>query len=243
MISCQSLTMRYGDQVAVHDLNLNVDRGEICVLLGPNGAGKSTTLKMLTGLLTPTSGVAAVCGLPPKEAKARVGVLPEDLGLFDDLTVHEHLSLTADVYGLKASIAQERIDQLLRVLSLEHGRDTFARECSHGMKKKTAFAMAVLHNPEVLFLDEPFEAIDPVSAKLMSSILAGAAKNGVAVFLTSHILSIVEQLGDRFLLMREGRLALNCRRSELPRPLAELYFEFAEALSTERLEWLGSGRS
>lgn len=102
MINCQSLTLRYGDLAAVQDLSLQVETGEICVLLGPNGAGKSTTLKMLTGLLTPTSGTVSVLGQPPREVKIRTGVLPENLGLFEDLAVHEHLSLTADVYGQRS---------------------------------------------------------------------------------------------------------------------------------------------
>jgi ABC-2 type transport system ATP-binding protein len=243
MIACRSLTMKYGDFTAVDQLDLEVAKGEICALLGPNGAGKSTTLKMLTGLATPTSGSVTVAGASPAQVKTRMGVLPEKLGLFDDLTVIEHLELSADLYALPGQVARERIGQLLRVLNLEHGRDTLASRCSHGMRKKTSFAMALLHNPEVLFLDEPFEAIDPVSARLMFEVLQDAANRGTTVFLTSHILAMVEALAGRFVLIRAGRVVLNGTRAELPGPLADLYFDLVESPVTEKLEWLGSGRS
>src|ERR1700757_2269635 len=156
MISCRNLTRRFGDFTAVKGLNLEVPAGAICAFLGPNGAGKSTTVKMLTGLLPPTSGTVTVCGLAVAthalEVKRQIGVLPEDLGLFDDLTVEEHLLLTGSVYGLEKKETRARTAQLLHALSLEHGRNTFAAACSHGMRKKTAFAMALLPNPRVLFL-------------------------------------------------------------------------------------------
>ena len=146
MISCRNLTRRFGEFTAVNGLNLEVAAGAICAFLGPNGAGKSTTVKMMTGLLAPTSGDVIVCGLNaaanPLELKRRIGVLPEDLGLFDDLTVEEHLLLTGDIYGITRQETKARASQLLHALSLEHGRRTFAASCSHGMRKKTAFAMS-----------------------------------------------------------------------------------------------------
>ena len=154
MISCRALTRRFGAFTAVDHLNLEVAPGAICAFLGPNGAGKSTTVKMLTGLLPPSSGTVEVCGLDVAgrtlELKRQIGVLPEDLGLFDDLTVEEHLLLTGSVYGIGRQQTRARTDQLLHALSLEHGRHTFAAACSHGMRKKTAFAMALLPNPRVL---------------------------------------------------------------------------------------------
>src|SRR5205823_7072846 len=133
---------------------LEVPAGAICAFLGPNGAGKSTTVKMMTGLLAPTSGEVRVCGLDAAanalELKRRIGVLPEDLGLFDDLTVEEHLLLTGDIYGVSRGATEVRTAQLLHALSLEHGRHTFAARSSHGMRKKTSFAMALLPNPQVL---------------------------------------------------------------------------------------------
>jgi ABC-2 type transport system ATP-binding protein len=247
MISCCNLTRRFGGFTAVDNLTLDVSAGTICAFLGPNGAGKSTTVKMLTGLLAPSSGEALVCGLnvakEPLAVKRRIGVLPEDLGLFDDLTIEEHLLLTGQIYGLTSEIARARIEQLLSALSLAHGRNTFASQCSHGMRKKTAFAMALLPNPEVLFLDEPFEAIDPVTSKTMRDLLMTIAGRGVTVFLTSHILSVVERIAHQFVMIRGGKMVWNSPAGELPRSLEDLYFELAEEPVTEELDWLGTRRS
>jgi ABC-2 type transport system ATP-binding protein len=240
MISCRSLTMRYGSFCALESLNLDVQAGEIVALLGPNGAGKSTTLNLLAGLQIPTSGSVMVADLNPQDAKQAIGVMPENLGLFEELTIEEHLLLTADIYNAPKT----RIDQLIRVLSLEKGRDSFASRCSHGMRKKTSFAMALLHNPRVLLLDEPFEAVDPVSARMMFELLQDAAHNrGITVFLTSHILSIVERLADRFALIRGGKL-IHTATADLPAgELEELYFSVVEAPVSEKLDWLGSAQS
>ena len=247
MISCRQLTKRFGALTAVNSLSLEVAKGAICAFLGPNGAGKSTTVKMLSGLLAPTSGEALVCGLDvaadPLEVKRRIGVLPENLGLFDDLTIEEHLLLTADIYGLAKPQARERIDQLLRVLSLTATRHTFAGAGSHGMRKKTAFAMALLPNPEVLFLDEPFEAIDPATSKIMRDILVAAAARGITVFLTSHILPVVERIAHQFVMIRGGKIVWDSPAAELPRALEDLYLELAEPPASEQLEWLASGQS
>src|SRR5262245_21095535 len=247
MISCRNLTRRFGDFLAVRDLNLEVEKGAICAFLGPNGAGKSTTVKMMTGLLAPTSGEVRVCGLNPAESeleiKRRIGVLPEDLGLFDDLTVEEHLLLTGDLYGVPHAETRARTSQLLHALSLEHGRHTFAAACSHGMRKKTAFAMALLPNPQVLFLDEPFEAVDPVTAKIMRDLLQSVARHGVTVFLTSHILSMVERIAHQVVMIRKGEVVWNSPVSELPMALEDHYFDLVETPEVEELEWLGPSRS
>lgn len=247
MISCRDLTRRFGDFTGVDRLTLEVAKGTICAFLGPNGAGKSTTIKMLSGLLAPTSGEAKVCGLNVANdclaIKRKIGVLPENLGLFDDLTVEEHLLLTGQIYGLPRGVTLTRIEQLLQALSLEQGRDTFASECSHGMRKKTAFGMALLPNPEVLLLDEPFEAIDPVTSRIMHEVLVKAAGRGTTVFLTSHILSVAERIANQFVIIRGGKMVWNSLAEELPRSLEELYLELAESPMTEELEWLGFERS
>ncbi|MEZ5398500.1 MAG: ABC transporter ATP-binding protein [Bryobacteraceae bacterium] len=236
MISCRSVTMRYGEFRALDGFDLEVADGEVFVLLGPNGAGKSTTLRILAGLQIPTSGAVIVGGVHPRDAKTTIGVMPENLGLFEDLTVEEHLELTVDIYGAP----HERIGQLLRVLGLEHGRGKLARQCSHGMRKKTSFAMALLPNPRVLLLDEPFEAVDPVSTRVMFDLLRDAAHgHGVTVFLTSHILPLVERLADRFGLMRGGKLVHTGAAGEAGRSIEELYFDLVEPPLTEKLEWLG----
>jgi len=244
MISCRDVTRRFGNFTAVDNLNLEVAPGAICAFLGPNGAGKSTTVKMLTGLLPPTSGSVKVCGLDVAtnalEVKRQIGVLPEDLGLFDDLTVEEHLLLTGDLYGVSRAETRTRTTQLLHALSLEHGRRTFAAACSHGMRKKTAFAMALLPNPQALFLDEPFEAVDPVTAKIMRDLLQAVARHGVTVFLTSHILSMVERIATRIVMIRKGAIVWNSKVDELPQALEDHYFDLVETPVVEELEWLGS---
>jgi ABC-2 type transport system ATP-binding protein len=247
MISCRNLTRRYGDFTAVDNLNLEVSAGGICAFLGPNGAGKSTTVKMLTGLLPPSSGTVQVCGLDaaanPSALKRLIGVLPEDLGLFDDLTVEEHLLLTGAVYGLDRQETHRRASQLLHALSLEHGRHTFASSCSHGMRKKTSFAMALLPNPRVLLLDEPFEAVDPVTSRIMRDLLQSVARRGVTVFLTSHILSVAEEISTQVVMIRKGKIVWNSPPGELPQPLEAHYFELVESPVVEELEWLGSSPS
>ena len=244
MISCRGLTKRFGAVTAVNSLSLEVAKGTICAFLGPNGAGKSTTVKMLSGLLAPTSGQASVCGFDVAahslEARRRIGVLPENLGLFDDLTIAEHLLLTARIYGLDKDESHARLEQLLRVLGLSESRNTFAGYGSHGMRKKTAFAMAVLPNPEVLFLDEPFEAIDPATSKIMRDLLVSAAARGITVFLTSHILPVVERIAHQFVMIRGGTIVWNSSATELPQSLENLYLELAEPPLAEELDWLGS---
>ncbi len=247
MITCRNLTRRFGEFTAVDGLTFHVEPGAICAFLGPNGAGKSTTVKMLTGLLTPSAGDVEVCGLDPRtntiELKRRIGVLPEDLGLFDDLTVEEHLLLTGSVYGVEKHETRRRVDQLLRVLSLEHGRHTFAAACSHGMRKKTSFAMALLPNPQVLFLDEPFEAIDPVTSKIMRDLLETASRHRITIFLTSHMLSVVEQIATQVVMIRKGKIVWDSPRCDLPQSLEQHYFDLVEAPPSEDLEWLGPRRS
>ncbi len=224
-------------------ISLEVAPGTICACLGANGAGKSTTVRMLTGLLKPTSGEASVCGLDVAsdslELRRQIGVLPEDLGLFEDLSVEEHLRLTADIYGVDHSQAGNRIEQLIAALRLAPARHTFAGRCSHGTRKKTALAMALLPNPKVLFLDEPFEAIDPVTSKTMRDILVSAAARGVTVFLTSHILPIAEEIATQFVILREGRLVLNTSSAGLERSLEQVYFDLAEPAETVTFNWLG----
>jgi ABC-2 type transport system ATP-binding protein len=237
VISCRNLTVRYGEFCALDTFDLDVERGEICAIIGPNGAGKSTTLKVLAGLQTATSGSATVLGVNPREAKQAIGVMPESLGLFEDLTIEEHLTLTARIYGAP----HDRISQLLRALNLESRRATLARDCSHGMRKKTSFAMALLPNPKVLLLDEPFEAVDPVSSRRMLEVLRDAAhERGLTVLLTSHIFSVVEHLADRFVLIRGGKLIYTAATGLHAGAIEELYFELVEPPGSEKLEWLGS---
>jgi len=236
---------RFGDFTAVESANFEIPRGSICAVLGPNGAGKSTMVKMLTGLLEPTSGGGTVCDCDIRDPKLRslVGVLPENLALFDALTVAEHLQLTGAVFGISHAEAATRTDQLLRVLRLEHGRDTFIGECSYGMKKKTALAAALLPNPRALFLDEPFEGIDPVTSEAIRVQLRAVAQRGITVLLTSHILSMVERIATRIVMIRKGSVVWNSKVDELPQSLEDHYFDLVETPVVEELEWLGPSRS
>ena len=247
MIACRNLTRRFGEKLAVNDVSFELPDGAICALLGPNGAGKSTTLAMLSGLLATTSGeaqVANTAAVPGSlELRRRIGVLPEDLGLFDDLTVEEHLLLTADIYGVARNEAHRRIDQLLRLLDLDHGRQTFASECSHGMRKKTSLAMALLPQPRVLLLDEPFEGVDPVTARAMVGTLKQLSSRGVTTLMATHVLGAVEQVATELMIMREGSIVWRAKTSELQTPLEQIYIAHIGAREGEELEWLGSRQS
>jgi ABC-2 type transport system ATP-binding protein len=241
MIYCRHVTKRFADAPAVDDIALDISAG-ICALLGPNGAGKSTLLKILAGLLKPDHGEVRVAGRDiarePLAVKREIGVLPEDLGLFDALTIAEHLELCGPIYGLTRPETRARMDDLLRVLDLDPARHTFLDQCSHGMRKKTALAMALLHSPRVLLLDEPFEGIDPVSSRAIRDLLLGIADRGMTVFLASHDLSMIGQLATHIMMMRAGRIVWNSAAGELPRPLEDLYFDLAENLHQEDLAWL-----
>jgi ABC-2 type transport system ATP-binding protein len=169
--------------------------------------------------------------------------LPEDLGLFDSLTVQEHLELSGPIYGIEKRELRDRAASLLRVLKLEHARDIFIDQCSHGMKKKTALAMALLHNPRVLFLDEPFEGIDPVSARTIHDLLTAIAARGTTVFFTSHILPIVDRLATEIFMIRAGKIVWNSKSNADGRALEEIYFDLIETPPAEELPWLGSRQS
>jgi ABC-2 type transport system ATP-binding protein len=244
MISCNQLTKRFGSHTAVDRVSFEVQQGEICVLLGPNGAGKSTLVNMLCGLLAPSDGQASVAGSsitdPSAAFRRRIGVVPETLGLLSELTIEENLTMSGSIYGLDSRTTRHRSEQLLRVLGIYETRRTFAKDCSHGMRKKTSLAMALLHNPAILFLDEPFEGLDPVSAESIYYQLRHMARRGITIFLTSHILAFVERIADRLMLIRAGQLVWNSTLAELHTDLQSLYFELAEAPVTEELEWLQS---
>jgi ABC-2 type transport system ATP-binding protein len=246
MIRCQKLTKNFGSFTAVDDISLDVSGG-ICALLGPNGAGKSTLVKLLTGLVLPTNGSAEISGLDVQEhnleVKRLIGVLPESLGVFDSLTIEEHLLLCGPVYGLSPAETRARMEPLLRILGLEKGRKTFLDQCSHGMRKKTSLAMALLHNPRVLFLDEPFEGIDPVSAKAIRDLLTSISQRGITIFMTSHILSIVDRLATNIMMIRAGRIVWTSASPGTPRPLEDIYFDLVEAPPSEDLPWLQSAQS
>lgn len=244
---CRQVTRRFGSLTAVDNVSLDVPSGEICSILGPNGAGKSTLLRLLCGLARPDTGTISVAGFDPAhpatqlEFRRRIGVVPENLALLPELTIEEHLRLTGPIYGLDTPTSRSRSEELLQALALSAKRHTYARECSHGMRKKTALAIALLHNPAVLMLDEPFEGVDPASVEVIRRLLEAAARRGVTILLTSHILSLVDRISSRIILLRDGRILHNAPSSEMTHAnVEELYFELVEQPSAPELPWLGS---
>jgi len=215
-VYARSLTKVYrkegkrGDTVAVDHLDLTVPAGEFYGFLGPNGAGKSTTIKMLTGLLRPTSGQVVIAGRDltrdPLGVKRIIGVLPEDLNLYERLTASEFLIFAAQMYGLQKDVAWERTQALLDVMELKDSSDKMIVDFSMGMKKKTALAAAMIHEPRVLFLDEPFNGIDALSSRKIRDVLRQRTAMGTTIFFSSHVLEVVEKLCSRVAIIAHGKL-------------------------------------
>lgn len=214
-----SLVKQFGDFVAVDHVNLRVNRGSFFGFLGPNGAGKSTTIKMLTGLLAPTSGTLRVLDLDisqqPMEVKRRIGVVPEDLNLFERLTGPEMLSFTGRMYGLHKADINQRSKELLELMELQDEPKKLIIEYSHGMKKKLSLAAALIHRPEILFLDEPFEGVDAIASRTLKDLLSRLTERGLTVFLTSHVLEIVERLCSDIAIIAQGKLLASGSLNEL----------------------------
>jgi ABC-2 type transport system ATP-binding protein len=201
----------YGDLVAVDRLSFDVPAGRLFGFLGPNGAGKSTTIGCLTGLIDPNAGSITLLGQPLTsdaiEVKRRIGIMPEGLALFDQLYAHEFLAFNARMMGLSEGTVRERVEELLVVLDLVSSSKKPLAEFSTGMRKKVAFAAAIIHSPEILFLDEPFESIDPAGVAMLKDWLRRYVAGGRTVFMTSHVLETVERLCDDVAIIKEGRLA------------------------------------
>src|SRR3989440_12652341 len=231
------LVRRFGAFAAVDQINLQVSRGSFFGFLGPNGAGKSTTIKMLTGLLAPSTGKIRVLGYDietePLEVKRRIGVVPEDLNLFERLTGAEMLTFTGRMYGLRREEIAERTEELLALMELDDEPRKLVVEYSHGMKKKLSLACALIHRPEILFLDEPFEGIDAIASRTLKDLLSRLTARGLTVFLTSHVLEIVERLCTDIALISEGRPVASGPLAELRRGIAVEGEEARGALSLE----------
>jgi ABC-2 type transport system ATP-binding protein len=219
LISARNLTKRFGDFTAVDGIDFEVTRGEAFGFLGPNGAGKSTTIKMLTGLLAPSSGRIEILGLDlnthPVEVKRQIGVVPEGMALFGRLTGAEFLSFAGRMYGLDRNTAAKRAAELLEFMQLADQPKKLVTDYSHGMQKKLALAAAVIHGPKVLFLDEPFEGVDAIAAGTLKSMLQGMIARGATIFLTSHVLEIVERLCSHVAIIHQGRLVAQGSLEEL----------------------------
>jgi ABC-2 type transport system ATP-binding protein len=209
-IATEKLTRKFGELVAVDGVDLEVESGQFFGFLGPNGAGKSTTIKMLTGLLVPTAGRISLLGLDfaahPIEVKREIGVVPEGMGLFERLTAPEYLQFVGRMYGLDRPTTRKRSEELLEFMQLADRAKTLIADYSHGMQKKLALAAAVIHGPRILFLDEPFEGVDALAAGALKALLARMTDRGVTIFLTSHVLEIVERLCSHVAIIKQGKL-------------------------------------
>ena len=219
LIETRNLVKRYGDKVAVNDVSFDVHGGEIFGFLGPNGAGKTTTIKIIVGLLQPTSGSVKVAGFDvqkePMQAKASSGYVPDTPNLYAKLTGRELLRFVGDLYDLDRAQGTRRIDELLRVLDLSEAADNTVDSYSHGMQQKASLAAALMHDPRVLVLDEPTVGLDPKSARLIKDILRQMADRGAAVFLSTHILEIAERMCDRIGIINKGALVASGTMAEL----------------------------
>jgi ABC-2 type transport system ATP-binding protein len=218
-ISTEQLTRRFGELLAVDDVNLRVASGQFFGFLGPNGAGKSTTLKMLTGLLAPSAGRIEILGLGlaenPVDVKRQIGVVPEGMALFGRLTGAEYLSFAGRMYGLDRETAAMRASELLDFMQLADQPQTLVTDYSHGMQKKLALAAAVIHNPKILFLDEPFEGVDAIASGTLKAMLQRMIAHGATIFLTSHVLEIVERLCSHVAIIYRGKLVAQGSLEEL----------------------------
>ncbi len=247
-IETRDLTRYFDDVCAVDRIALRVQTGTFYGFLGPNGAGKSTTIKMLTGLLAPSEGQISLLGRNPLvpvealEVKRRIGVVPEDLALFDHLTAREHLTLIGRMYLVPRETIRARTDELLALLGLAGEEKKLTIEYSHGMKKKLALAAALLPDPDLLFLDEPFEGVDAVTSRVIRDLLATYVSRGSTVFLTSHVLEIVERLCTHVGIIAAGKLIEQTSLEEL-RQGSSLEARFLEHVGRsdddpQQLSWL-----
>jgi ABC-2 type transport system ATP-binding protein len=248
VIEAENLTRDFGAMRAVNRIHLAVAAGRFYGFLGPNGAGKSTTIKMLTGLLAPTAGTIRILGedvSDPARAlavKRRIGVVPENLALFDNLTGREYLTFIGRMYGMPTVTVRDRSHELLAMMELAHEEDKLTAEYSHGMKKKLALAAALIPNPELLFLDEPFEGVDAVASRVLRDTLQQCVARGATVFLTSHVLEIVERLCTDVAIIARGEIVHQGSMEELRRG-GTLEEQFIAVVGGERgpaqkLSWL-----
>ena len=244
-IVARDLKKFYGAKAAVDGLDLEVPRGSFFGFLGPNGAGKSTTIRMLTGLIPADSGSIEILGYKlgeqELEVKRRIGLVPDESLLFDRLTGIEYLEFVGRLYGLDRHAARERGRGLLDLFELHEDRKIIA-EYSKGMRKRIAMAASLIHHPELFLMDEPFEGVDAVGARLMKDILLDLVRRGATIFLTSHVLEVVERLCDRVAIINNGRIVTSGTLAELRAGGESLEDAFVRIVggghSLERLEWL-----
>jgi ABC-2 type transport system ATP-binding protein len=245
-IAVHNLRKVYGQKAAVDGLDLDVPRGCFFGFLGPNGAGKTTTIRMLMGLAPPTSGTIELLGLAMPEhaleVKGRIGLVPDESLLFDHLTGREFTEFVGRMYGLGRSVARERSRELLELFELDAEPSKLIADYSKGMRKRVAMAAALIHRPELFLLDEPFEGVDAVGARLMKDILLEQVRRGATMFLTSHVLEVVERLCDRVAIIHDGKLVKSGTLAELRTGSETLEDVFVRLVGADRpaetLGWL-----
>lgn len=249
-VETRELTRSFGSFRAVDGIDLAVPAGSFYGFLGPNGAGKSTTIKCLTGLLKPGGGTMRILGIDPQAdpvaVKRRIGVVPEDLALFDRLTGEETLMFVAQIHGIDAATARTRSRDLLAVMDLAAAGTTLVTDYSHGMRKKLSLAAALLPAPKLLFLDEPFEGIDAVASRQIKDLMQSFVSRGGTIFLTSHILEIVERLSTHIGVIARGKLVAQGTIADLRTgrsaggTLEEIFIGLVggETVPTAALDWI-----
>jgi ABC-2 type transport system ATP-binding protein len=224
MIQFDNVVRKYGQRVAVAGLTLEIPRGQLFALLGPNGAGKTTTIKMLVGLLRPTSGTVRLCGYDvvreSRQANQMLGYVPDEPQLYDKLTGREFLQFIADMYGLPSNHRNSQIERSIRDFDIGAFIDDLTESYSHGMKQRLAFAAATLHDPAVLVIDEPMVGLDPRSMRTVKDLLRARAAAGTTVFMSTHMLSVAEEIADRVGIVDQGQLRFLGTISELERDLS-----------------------
>ena len=245
-IAVRDLRKVYGSKAAVDGLTLTVPAGCFYGFLGPNGAGKTTTIRMLMGLVPPTSGEIEILGfkLPSQdiEVKSRIGLVPDESLLFDHLTGTEFIEFVGRIYKLPRAVARERARELMELFELDAGSRKLIAEYSKGMRKRVAMAASLIHRPQLFLMDEPFEGVDAVGARLMKEILLDQVRQGATIFLTSHVLEVVERLCDRVAIIHDGKLVVDSTMAELrsgSETLEDIFVRVVGAVRAgEALEWL-----
>ena len=221
MIELNSLTKNYGDYKAVDDLNLHVKKGEIFGFIGPNGAGKTTTIKMIGGILAPSAGTVKIAGIDiqqePEKAKGKIGFIPDRPYLYEKLTGREFLKFTADLYGVPDDVFSQKAQQNLEMFSLADWSDELIESYSHGMKQRLIMSAALLHDPEVIIVDEPMVGLDPMAIMMVKDLFQRLARRGVTVFMSTHTLAVAEDICERIGVINKGHLIASGSTADLQR--------------------------
>ena len=221
MIQLKNITKRYANFLAVNELNLSVDKGEVFGFIGPNGAGKTTTIKMMGGIMEPTSGTVTIAGInmqeQPENAKRKIGFIPDRPYLYEKLTGMEFLKFTADLYGVGQNGFHSKAAKNLKMFSLADWSDELIESYSHGMKQRLIMAAALLHDPEVIIVDEPMVGLDPAAIMMVKKLFRQLAEKGAAIFMSTHTLKVAEDICDRIGIINKGKLIASGTTSDLQR--------------------------